>query len=145
MTFDLAIYACQDSIPFNSRAGLEASLAGLRFPFIADYSRNDTMPFYDMCDAFKPVDHTGFHDPVKSSIPTLALAGLNDTQTNGDAAKHMDAMLDNAQAVTFPETGHGTILFSTCAIDIAESFIEHPDQPVNTSCVGHLAPQFVLP
>jgi pimeloyl-ACP methyl ester carboxylesterase len=144
-TFDLAVYACQESIPFNSRAGFEAALARLRFPFLVDHTREGTQEFYDFCNAFKPVDHPGFHDPVKSSIPTLAMAGLNDTQTNGDAAKHMAAMLGNAQAVTFPESGHGVILFSPCAIDIAESFIEHPDQLVNTSCTEGLAPQFVLP
>lgn len=144
-TFDLAIYACQESIPFNSRAGFEAALARLRFSFITDHVREGTQEFYDFCTAFKPVDHAGFHEQVKSSIPTLAMAGLNDTQTNGDAAKHMAAMLDNAQAVTFPESGHGTLLFSACAIDIAESFIEHPDQQVSTDCVAPLAPQFVLP
>ncbi|KMK64765.1 alpha/beta hydrolase [Puniceibacterium sp. IMCC21224] len=139
--FETAIYACQESIPFNSRAGFNAALDPLRFPWLRQY----TSLFCDLCDAFTPIDHTGFHEPFDSDIPVLALSGLNDTQTNPDAAEHIAPMLSNARAATFAETGHGTILFSQCALDSAVGFIETPEAELNTGCVDTLIPKFVAP
>jgi hypothetical protein len=143
-SLDLAIYACQESIPFNSREGFEAELAALRFQFLAEDTRAGTEGLYDLCESFDPVEHPGFHDPFTTDVPVLALAGLNDTQTNGDAAGQMAAMI-GAQAVTLPESGHGTLLFSRCAVDIALGFVERPGAPVNAACVEGLRPAFVMP
>lgn len=142
---DLAIYACQESVPFNSREGFEADVSSLRFPFIEPAMRAGTEQFYDMCDSFDPVDHPGFHDRFTTEVPVLALAGLNDTQTDGTAAEYMAEILPGTQAVTFPETGHGTLLFSRCAVDIALSFIERPGEPVNDACAESLKPEFFIP
>jgi pimeloyl-ACP methyl ester carboxylesterase len=140
---DLAIYACQESFPLNSREGFEAELAKLRFPFIAASTRAGTEGLYDLCESFDPVDHPGFHEWFTTDVPVLALAGLNDTQTNGDAAARLETML-GAKAVTFPEAGHGVLLFSRCAVDIALGFLERPDAALNTACVDALRPEFAV-
>lgn len=145
MMFDNAIYACQESVPFNSREGLQASTNALRFPWTREYSYNDTIGFYDVCDIFEQVEWPGLHEPFDTDIPVLAMAGYNDTQTNPDAANHMAAMLSNARAVNFPESGHGVVMFSQCAQDIAVSFIEDPDAVINDSCTAELIPDFVVP
>jgi pimeloyl-ACP methyl ester carboxylesterase len=143
-TLDLAIYACQESFPLNSREGLEAELAAMRFGFTADSARAGTLPLYDICDNFDPVDHPGFHEWFETDVPVLALAGLNDTQTDGTAADYLAEKL-GAAAVTFPESGHGTLLFSRCAVDIALGFIERPEAALNTACVEGLRPDFAVP
>jgi hypothetical protein len=140
-----SIYACQESIPFNSPDGLRAVAKAYRFPFLEQHTIDDTIELFDFCKIFTPAPREGFHDPVVSDLPTLALAGLNDTQTNGDAAVHVARTLSRAQPLTFPESGHGVLLFSQCARDIASTFIEHPDQKVDSRCIAKLKPQFYIP
>ncbi|KKB83698.1 hypothetical protein VW29_13455 [Devosia limi DSM 17137] len=143
-SLDLAIYACQEDIPFNSREGFEAMSEAYRFPFVrAD--ADSTLEFYDICDNFTPAPREGFNTRVSSDRPVLALAGLNDTQTNGDAADYVLATMSNGQAVTFPEAGHGVLQFSQCAKDIGAAFIDDPMAKVDTSCTKALVPTFVVP
>ena len=78
-------------------------------------------------------------------IPTLALAGLKDTQTNPSAAETVVRTLGNGQAFTFPEAGHGVIMFSQCARDIAVAFIDNPTGKVNGGCIEDLKPKFYVP
>jgi len=143
--FDFAVYACQESRPFNSLEGFRAELDNLRFQFLRDYTAEDTEPLYAMCEAFTAVEREGFHVPVISDIPTLALAGMNDVQTNPSAAEHMTKTLTNVQAFTFPEAGHGVIFFSQCAKDMMIAFLENPNEPVNGDCISGLRPKFVTP
>lgn len=138
--FDLAIYACQESVPWNSREGWEEMKKTYRFPWLED---DELEAFYDLCDSFDHVDRPGFHDPVSSDIPVLAAQGLADTQTDNDAATRVAEHLANAQLVTFPQAGHGVLLFSQCAKDIMANFIAYPDSPVNTACIEKQNVEFV--
>ena len=138
--FDLAVYACQEDVPFNSRAGWEAVQSTYRFPWVED---NELEMFYDLCDHFDHVDRPGFHDPVTSDIPVLAAQGLADTQTDNDAATRVAKTLSHAQVVTFPQSGHAVIFQSQCATDIMAAFIAYPDQQVDTSCTEKQAVTFV--
>ena len=83
--------------------------------------------------------------PVVSPIPALVFSGLLDTQTAAswgpDTARH----LGNARSVVFPETGHGALAFSDCALDLGVAFIETPAAELDVSCVDDLKPVFVLP
>ncbi|WP_193335053.1 alpha/beta fold hydrolase [Devosia beringensis] len=143
-TMDLAIYACQEDIPYNSLEGYQAAAARYRFSFLtADDAAIQEL--YDTCANFTPAPREGFHERVSSDLPVLALAGLNDTQTNNDAADYVAETMANGQAVTFPETGHGVIQFSQCAKDIAAAFIEDPMSPVNSSCTAALKASFATP
>jgi len=145
MMFTLGIIACQEDYPFNSREGYNAVARDYRFPVIDAGTRESTLVLYDFCDLFEKHPRQGFHDPVVSDIPVLAMAGTKDTKTNPDAAEKVVRTLSNGQAVLFPEAGHAVIKFSQCARDVALGFIETPDAPVNTACVDALKPQFYVP
>ena len=112
----------------------------LRFPWLED---DELDQFYDICEHFDHVDRPGFHDPVTSDIPVLAAQGLDDIQTDNDAATRVAETLSHAQVVTFPQSGHGVLFHSECAKDIMAAFIAYPDQPVDTSCIEKQAVTFV--
>jgi pimeloyl-ACP methyl ester carboxylesterase len=142
---DLAIVACQEDVPFNSPEGFAAFNAALPWPFLArpEFAGDN---LYGFCPGLAPaLPFEGFHDPVTSDIPTLVLWGYNDTQTSMKDALLAAESLANAQAVGFPEAGHGAIIFSKCARDIGRAFIDEPGAPVKAGCTGALRPRFVLP
>jgi len=140
-TMDLAIYACQEDIPYNSLAGYEEVAKTYRFSFLT--ADDDAIKsLYDTCANFTPAPREGFHERVSSDLPVLALAGLNDTQTNNDAADYVVQTMSNGQAVTFPESGHGVIQFSQCAKDIAAAFLDDPLHAVDSSCTAALRAKF---
>ncbi|WP_109467251.1 alpha/beta hydrolase [Albibacillus kandeliae] len=145
MMFSLGIIACQEDFPFNSREGFDKVSAQYRFPVIDVGVREDTMPLYGFCDLFDKHPREGYHDPVSSELPVLAMAGTKDTQTNPDAAEMVVRTLPQGQAVLFPEAGHAVIQFSQCARDIAAAFLEHPEAPVNAACTDKLKPKFYVP
>lgn len=138
--FDLAIYACQESVPFNSREGWEEVKKTYRYPWIED---GELEEFFTMCDNYDHVDRPGFHEPVASDIPTLAMQGLADTQTDNDAATRVAKHLKNVQIVTADQAGHGVLLASQCAMDIGATFINYPDRPVDMSCLENDKVEFV--
>jgi pimeloyl-ACP methyl ester carboxylesterase len=142
---DLAVVACQEDMPFNSAEGFAAVNAALPWPFLARPEFAGTT-LYEFCPGLSPaLPFEGFHDPVSSDIPTLVLWGYNDTQTSMKDALLAAESLTNAQAVGFPETGHGALVFSKCARDIGAAFIERPGEGVATTCTAALRPTFVLP
>jgi pimeloyl-ACP methyl ester carboxylesterase len=143
--FDLEIYACQESIPFNTREGYDAVAANYRFPIVAE-AQGAVRALYDACEAFTPSPRAGFHEPFTSTeIPVLAVSGLNDTQTDGDAAEMLAERLDGARPIVFPRSGHGVIIFSQCAKDVTAAFIDAPTEPVDVTCVDALRPNYYIP
>lgn len=141
---DLFVVACQESLPFNSRAGFETFNASVKFPFL-ERNTGSQAQMFDLCELFTPVPREGQHEPVKSAIPALVLYGLNDTQTSSADALDTAEYLGNAQALGFPEAGHGALIFSQCAKDIGMAFIEQPGADLATGCIESLKPQWVLP
>ena len=131
---DLALVACQEGIPFNSREGFDAFNETLPWPFLARPAfAGDSL--YGFCAAIPPaLPFEGFHDPIVSDIPTLVVWGSNDTQTSMKDAKRAAETLTRSQVVGFPEAGHGAIIFSKCARDVGLAFIERPEEPVNAAC-----------
>ena len=98
------------------------------------------------CDLFPTrVAATDFHEPVESDIPALILLGAADTQTATSWGLHAAKSLENGEAVSFPETGHGAFRFSQCAKDIGAAFLSDPDDELNVGCTDDLRPAFVLP
>lgn len=144
MIFTLGIIACQEDFPFNTLAGYDAVAARYRFPSLDAGVRASTAPLYGFCELFDKHPRAGFHDPVTSDIPVLAMSGTKDTQTNPDAAETVVRTLPNGQAVLFPEAGHAVIQFSQCARDVAEGFVETPSAPVNAACTANLIPKFYI-
>jgi hypothetical protein len=101
--------------------------------------------WYAACAPFPVHPRPGFHDPVTADIPTLVLSGLLDTQTAASWGPETARHLPRGQAIVFPETGHGALVFSQCARDLGVAFIENPRVPLDQSCVAGLKPTFVLP
>lgn len=145
MMMSLGIIACQEDFPFNSLEGYNAEAAAYRFPVVDADARPDTVSIYAFCALFEQHPREGFHAPVQSDIPVLAMTGTKDTQTNADAGERVIRTLPNGQAVLFPEAGHGVIQFSQCARDVAEGFIENLNVPVNAACTEALRPEFYIP
>lgn len=145
MIFGLGIIACQEDFAFNTLEDYNAVAADYRFPSIDAGVRASTAPLYGFCDLFDKHPREGFHDPVESDIPALAMSGTKDTQTNPDAAERVVRTLTNGQAVLFPEAGHAVIMLSQCARDVAESFVETPTAPENAACTADLKPRFYVP
>ncbi len=107
----LDIYACQEDIPFASLSGYQAVTASLKYPHLGDLSAATAKLLFDSCLPLKPHPRENWHVPVQSSIPTLAIGGLYDTQTPASWAKLAIEKLSNAQAVLIPEAGHGAVLY----------------------------------
>lgn len=142
---DLMVIACTEDIPFNSREGMQAVVDGLKFKFLAK-SENVDDSLYKLCPYIPPaLPFPGFHEAVKSDIPTLVLYGFNDTQTSTEEALLAADGLSRSTALGFPEAGHGALVFSQCAKDIGMAFVERPEAPLATDCIETLKPRFVLP
>ena len=141
---DLFIVACQESVPFNTRAGFEAFSASLKFPFL-NLDTKEQAEMFEICALFPPAPRQGYHDPVTSDIPALVLYGLNDTQTSSADAKDTAAKLGRARVLGFPEAGHAALIFSQCARDIGLAFVEQPTAELATGCIETLRPKWVLP
>lgn len=149
--FQLQMFACQEDMDNNSPAGAAAVSSRLRAEF--GWPEKMTKPyedwlvtrFFPLCGLFKPHPRPGYHDPVTSPIPTLVLQGALDTQTAPSWGALMASTLPRGQFAFFPESGHGTLLFSQCSRDISAAFLENPEARVDTSCTMALVPSFVLP
>ncbi len=80
--------------------------------------------FYASCELFPKHYRPGFHDPVTADIPTLVFSGLMDTQTATSWGQETARHLPRAQAIVFPEAGHGALAFSQCARDLGVASVE---------------------
>jgi pimeloyl-ACP methyl ester carboxylesterase len=142
---DLMVVACTEDVPFNTREQMQAVVDGLKFKFLAK-SDNVDDSLYQLCPFIPPaLPFPGFHDAVKSDIPTLVMYGFNDTQTSTEEALLAAEGLSRATALGFPEAGHAALVFSQCAKDIGLAFVERPEEPLATGCIETLKPKFILP
>ncbi|MHA3976398.1 alpha/beta fold hydrolase [Halovulum sp. GXIMD14794] len=144
--FELYLYACQEDMDNNSVEGVAAVHDRLD---VAEVLENEfaegLAAMYATCALFESHPRPGFHEPVESPIPTLVFGGELDTQTATSWAELTAATLENGRAIIMPETGHGALAFSDCALDLGVAFIDYPEAQLDTSCVQDLVPRFVLP
>ncbi|MFC3616100.1 alpha/beta fold hydrolase [Lutimaribacter marinistellae] len=128
-TTDLWIYACQEDVPFNTLQGYEATTASLDYPQTDAYWGSQAGLLLDtVCPMFDQYPREGWQEVVQSDIPTLSLGSTWDIQTSQNWAITATEGLTNAQAFIIPEAGHGAILYSQCALDMAESFVNDPSR-----------------
>jgi pimeloyl-ACP methyl ester carboxylesterase len=144
--FEMMMFACQEDMDINSVEGLRQRNAESGFPkMLTDEFEKAITALYKTCEQFPDQPRPGYHEPVQSPIPALVFSGMMDTQTAAswgpDTARH----LGNARSVVFPETGHGALAFSDCALDLGVAFIENPGADLDFSCAEALKPVFVLP
>jgi pimeloyl-ACP methyl ester carboxylesterase len=136
---------CREELPFNSKREAREVIEALRFPDLAFDAEARMEQYFAVCAAF-PTGEAADKETqlVESDIPTLVLAGEYDTQTPLAWGKAATEELTNVYEVEFPNSGHGTILFSQCARDIGEAFINSPDHAPLTTCTDGLTTQFVV-
>lgn len=140
-----AIYACQEDVPYNSVEGFQARLAELaaRYPFVQVFGAETR--FYDTCTHFQQYPREGFHDPITSDVPVLALNGFLDIQTSMHWGAVAVETLENGRNYLIPEAGHGTLLFQPCAADISVAFLNAPIGELDVSCIDAIRVDFAMP
>lgn len=149
--FDLQMYACQEDMEINGPATIPQASARLREEFgwpeglITELEAGMNMMMYGPCSEFTRHPRPGMNDPVTSDIPTLVLQGDLDTQTASSWGPLMVSTLSRGQLAQFPESGHGTFIFSDCSRSIAAAFLDNPGARVDTRCTAALTPAFRLP
>lgn len=147
--FEAMLYACQEDFVdgFNSSEGYLKETLSLPFGAAIDQSLTSDIPeLFKICDTvFTPVPRENWLAPVVSDQRVLLMNGEIDVQTAFDWGALAAESLSNSQNLVFPESGHGTILFSQCARDITAAFIQNPDTTLNTGCIKNLRPPVMLP
>lgn len=149
--FELQLFACQEDMEINSPRSLPVASARLRDEFgwpeamIAELETGLNATIYGPCEEFARHPRPGMNDPVTADIPTLVLQGTLDTQTAPSWGPLLASTLPKGQLAILPEAGHGTFIFSDCSRDIAATFLDNPEAPVNTACTAGLVPGFLLP
>jgi pimeloyl-ACP methyl ester carboxylesterase len=130
----LAVYACQEDVPFSSYEGYQAATAKLKYPHLGNVTDRGARLFFDACAPLKPQPRADWHVPVQSAIPTLSIGGLYDIQTPASWAKLAIAKMGNAQAFLIPEAGHGAVLYQPCVADMGVAFTDNPNSKFDNSC-----------
>jgi pimeloyl-ACP methyl ester carboxylesterase len=149
--FQLQMFACQEDMEINGPATIPAASAQLRAEFgwpekmTAEIEDGMISGVYKPCEPFEKHPRPGMNDPVTAAIPTMVLQGAVDNQTAPSWGALMASTLPKGQFAFFPESGHGTFIFSQCSRDIGAAFVENPEAAVDTSCTGALTPAFMLP
>jgi pimeloyl-ACP methyl ester carboxylesterase len=142
----LDIYACQEDVPFATLDGYKAATAALKYPYLGDLTDSSAKLLFDSCKPLRPQPRENWHVPVQSSIPTLSIGGLYDTQTPASWAKLAIEKLSNAQAFIIPEAGHGAVLYQPCVAQMGVAFTDNPRRRFDNACAQsikvnwHIAP-----
>lgn len=76
--------------------------------------------------------------PVKSTIPTLVLAGEFDPITPPSWGRAALTNLDRGYFFEFPATGHGTLNIEGCPLQIALAFLDTPTVPPDGRCIAEM-------
>lgn len=139
------IYACQESIPFNSLEGFRETSAALPWSEVGLIYEDVAQEFFAACDAFTPVEQPGFHEPVVSDIPVLSIGGTWDMQTAPSWPALAAETLSNAQTFLIPEAGHGAIAYQNCVADMTQAFLTDPMRALPETCALQTVPKFHIP
>ncbi len=95
---------------------------------------------YDVCQFWgqNPVS-SAQKQPVKSSLPTLVLAGEYDPITPPANGKEVAQDLSHGYFFQFPGTGHGVHYTGTCPDSIIAAFLKRPTVKPDASCIASMS------
>jgi pimeloyl-ACP methyl ester carboxylesterase len=137
---------CRELMAFNDLDATLASFESLAMPVLSTKAQFLISQRQAVCSIWPVVPAPeSEHTVIESDLPTLILGGRYDTQTPGFMAVRALAGLSNATFVEIPNSGHGTFGRSQCSRDISNTFINRPEQTLETSCTEALKPDFVPP
>jgi len=113
-------------------------------------------PNFDLADVWNPVSPAGCrhwrvgvadpaqHQPVRSSIPTLVLAGEYDSGVPPLMVRQIPPTLRRSFYYEFPAAPHIQLAnfnpVSTCARSITDQFLKAPTRRPNSGCIRSLPP-----
>lgn len=138
-SFSDAVYLsveCHDARPFDRQAYLDAVHAHpLSAPYTAAAADADVCASWPAARA--PED---FYEPVRSSLPTLLLAGEMDPVTPADWAETAARGYPNGTLLRFPGIGHSVLDSDACAVTLARRFLANPRRAPRADCMHNLSP-----
>ncbi|HWK81159.1 MAG TPA: alpha/beta hydrolase, partial [Thermomicrobiales bacterium] len=137
---------CNEEIPFESFQKTVENAQNLEIPELAYGISEGIAEQFATCEQWPSGRAPDFeNDPVTSDIPTLVLGGEYDFQTPLSWNKEAFVHLANAYFAEFPSTGHGVIVPTDCAKNVAQQFIDIPFLAPDSSCSDALWPVWSLP
>ncbi|MCC6904953.1 MAG: alpha/beta fold hydrolase [Anaerolineae bacterium] len=138
-----AAVQCAEEVAFSSTDDLNALAVGVT-PQVADTWVNELLPFYAVCGSLGlPAPDPRENQPVTGTVPVLILTGRFDPITPPEWGGLTAQTLPNSTIYEFPAAGHWIGRSSPCAVTIATSFVNYPDQPPDAGCLAGLgAPTF---
>lgn len=127
---------CNDEGPFSNLNALRKA-AGTLLPEIRDNFAVPQELVYDVCPKWPlrkaaPIENL----PVRSSIPTLILAGEYDPITPPAYGQLAARTLSNSYFVQFSAESHGVVFNNACAVKITQDFLRTPTRQPDTTCAG---------
>jgi pimeloyl-ACP methyl ester carboxylesterase len=134
---------CHEDVPFNQPAAISQQASRNPSLFAALPSRPDpaVCAVWDGGAALSTPK-----TPIRSSIPTLILAGEFDPTTPPAWGRLTAATLPNSYVYEFAAMGHAVLGYSGCARDIAITFLNNPAIEPDADCVAQLGgPAFMSP
>lgn len=137
---------CHERIPFNDIDDAYDALADAP-PQLADHLIAGVEQLFDTCAIWGAgeADDIEF-SAVRSSIPTLILAGQFDPVTPPSWGRRTAEHLDNGYYFELPAQAHSVLSTNTCAQEIAVAFVDDPASQPDGSCIDAMsAPQFLVP
>ena len=137
---------CNEEVPFQSFEAVVTNAQDLEIPALAYGIPEQMAHQFAVCEQWPGGRAPDIeNEPVVSDIPTLVLAGEYDFQTPLSWNKSAFVNLSNAYFIAFPATGHGVILPTDCAKDVAQQFLDHPFLTPDATCSDELWPVWSLP
>ena len=127
---------CGEDMAFTTRQALMTAANVVR-PEIRPEVLESTQADYEVCQFWgqKPVPSIQ-KQPVKSSLPTLVLAGEYDPITPPANGKEVARDLSHSYFFQFPGTGHGVHYTNTCPDGIIAVFLKQPSVKPDASCIA---------
>ena len=143
-------YVCRDLVGFITRADLRQAARDLPELAPCSWIPTSTSPTNGTsslagCQHWKVgVANPVQHQPVRSAIPTLVLAGEYDTGVPPLIVRQIPPTLRRSFYYEFPAAPHIQLAnsnpVSACARSIADQFLNAPTRRPNSSCIRSLAP-----
>ena len=143
--FSDAIYfsvECHDNSSQITREQFMAQVA--LFPRVRRFVENQWD--YNICQIWQVGrENPEFHQPIRSNIPTLLLAGEYDPVTPTRWAKKAAEGFSQGYLFVFPGIGHGVVDSDHCASMITREFLHNPQQKPYNDCLSNLTgSQFII-
>jgi pimeloyl-ACP methyl ester carboxylesterase len=128
---------CHEVASFSSPAAEVA--AAQPYPELHDFVAGDST--FDVCKTWgmQRADPTD-HQPVKSDIPTLILAGQYDPITPPADGQQVAGDLSHSFFFLYPGLGHGEFSSDSCPQDMTLTFLRAPNVKPDDSCIASMRP-----